>query len=56
MSKLKVAMKDLDNLRIALDIFETTRELGEEKEIESMKRTFKKVQDVLLEKLKEQDK
>jgi|TARA_B110000977_G_scaffold174923_1_gene229237 hypothetical protein len=56
MSKLKVTMKDLDNLRISLDIFETTREVGEEKEIESMKKTFEKVQNVLLEKLKQQDK
>ena len=52
MSKLKITLKDIDNLRVALDIFETTREPGEEKEIESMRRTLNKVQNVLLEKLK----
>jgi hypothetical protein len=54
MSKLKVTMKDLNNLKLALDIFEVTREIGDEKETESMRRTFKKVEDVLLEKLKQQ--
>tara|TARA_R110000764_G_scaffold172180_2_gene259062 strand:- start:637 stop:807 length:171 start_codon:yes stop_codon:yes gene_type:complete len=56
MRKLPVTMNDLANLSLSLDIFEITREVGEEKEIESMKKTFEKVQDVLIEKLKQQDK
>jgi len=53
---MKVTMKDIKNLRQALDLFEVTREEGEEKEIESMRRTFQKVNDVMIEKLKQQDK
>ena len=53
MSNLKITIKDIDNLRVALDLFETTREVGEEKEIKSMRKTFDKVQNVLLEKLKQ---
>lgn len=56
MRKLKVTQKDINNLRWALNVFSSTRLDGDEKEEKSMTKTFDKVFDVLLEKLKEQDK
>ena len=67
MSKLKVTIKDVRNLQRAYTYWESNQErlqvvedcqTAEEsrKNVRSMKKTFEKVQDVLIEKLEQQDK
>ena len=67
MSKLKVTIKDVRNLQRAYTYWESNQErlqvvedcqTAEESRnnVRSMKKTFEKVQDVLIEKLKQQDK
>tara|TARA_R110000803_G_scaffold197684_1_gene261274 strand:- start:31 stop:234 length:204 start_codon:yes stop_codon:yes gene_type:complete len=67
MSKLKVTIKDVRNLQRAYTYWESNQErlqvvedcqTAEESRnnVRSMKKTFEKVQDVLIEKLEQQDK
>lgn len=61
---MKVTMKDLENLSWAYNLWEDRildspiddkdEQRQNEKDIKSMKKTFKKINDVLLEKLKQQ--
>lgn len=61
---MKVTMKDLENLSWAYNLWEDRildspiddkdEQIQNEKDIKSMKKTFKKINDVLLEKLKQQ--
>jgi len=61
---MKVTMKDLENLSWAYNLWEDRildspfndkdERVQNEKDIKSMKKTFKKINDVLLEKLKQQ--
>ena len=61
---MKVTMKDLENLSWAYNLWEDRildspiqddkdEQIQNEKDIKSMKKTFKKINDVLLEKLKQ---